>query len=127
MYACSFLNFDARFRQSCHNVISDMGLDFISTPRQVENGTLMFADSETDCRYAIYETGYIRRFIKRGYYTNQQDSSMWKGYQLNRQHKVDGRTVREPATTPDELLGKLVRAITHYRTEVAQRLVLVRG
>jgi hypothetical protein len=102
-----------------------MGLDFISTPRQVENGTLMWHDPETDVKYAIYETGYIRRFFERynyGYlYSEGATATKWSGYQLNRQRKVNRRNVRELATTPDELLGMLVRAIVSYRKTIARR------
>ncbi len=62
----NFCNFDARFRKSAALVANEMGMEFISTPRQVENGTLMFNDPVRNVKYAMYESGYVRRLTPLG-------------------------------------------------------------
>ena len=112
--------FNASFRKSAVAVAEALNLVFFSSETQVNHGTLMFYDPETDVRYAMYETGYVRRFIKRSFYFNLYDSSMWNGYQLNptfinkNQHGHKS-TVRIPVLNPNEQLGIMVKAVINYR------------
>jgi hypothetical protein len=106
--------FNASFRKSAYAVATEMGLEFISTNRQVENGTLMFYDPQTLAKYAMYESGYVRRIYSNGYQTVM--------YQLNKTHKV---AHQDPAYTfimtkrikanPEEQLGIFVKSIVNCR------------
>lgn len=116
--------FDARFRKSAFKVAAELGLDFISTKRQVENGSLMFYDDDTDTKYTISESGYVRRYI-RGTYSFQPT---WRAYQLNptTQSKIPTHTykgeqmyrtetIRHMVLDPNAQLGILVKAVINYR------------
>jgi hypothetical protein len=99
-----------------------MGLEFISTPRQVENGTLCFYDPETDTRYSLHESGYVRRHIRTSDWMEE-----WKTYQLNRTTQatviyVNSRGKEQSydctqriLATPDEQLAIFVRRVLSYR------------
>ena len=123
--------FNARFRTAVMAVAEEMGLEFISTPRQVENGTLMFNDPIGKVKYAMYESGYVRRFIPvgicpwgnsqtikgRGHQMyqlnrvirNAHKSSIWKDkvYNYVGAHRV--------LAGPDEQLGILVKSVANWR------------
>ncbi len=118
--------FNAKFRTDLVNVAETLGLEFISTHRQVENGTLMFEDPRTNCRYALYESGYIRRLIKKHEYLGSgawSKQSTWGMYPLNRRVKeyrtyLNGNThIGQPyrLAENDEQMAIFVRAITNYR------------
>lgn len=123
--------FNTRFRMSVMAVADEMGLDFISTQRQVENGTLMFEDRQTNTKYAMYESGYVRRFVPVGncpwgnsqtingkghqmyqlnrVIRNAHKSSIWNGkvYNYIGAHRV--------LSGPEEQLGILVKSVSNYR------------
>ena len=125
----SHCKFNAAFRTNVVSVANELGLTFISTPNQVNRGTLMFHDPITDTQYSLHESGYVRRYIK---------SSMWgympmtermktegmptNGYQLNRVQLVKSgtrsnvyyRSVRILAS-PYEQLGIFVKSVINYR------------
>jgi len=128
--------FDARYRQSVDRVLGSMGLFHIGTRRQVENGTLMYLDPRTNCLYALYESGYIRRFTPKQLAWGQAFQYNGKGYamyQLNpvynenrtytsldgKQHlyKVKARRLLSPI----EQLGRITIAITNYRIHLLTR------
>lgn len=111
----NYTKFNAHFRKSAVAVAEELGLQFISTERQVNNGTLMFYDASTDTKYAIYETGYVRRFIRRSFYFNLNQAGFWNGYQLNPQIKTGIHITRINISNPDRLLGIMVRAVANYR------------
>ena len=53
------------------NMLADEGLEFISTPRQIKNGTLMFRDTKLkNIKYSITASGYARRHVPRRSYAN---------------------------------------------------------
>ena len=119
--------FNASFRKSTYAVATEMGLEFISTKRQVENGTLMFNDPQTNVKYAMYESGYIRRLIPTGFRWSSSQTvkeQMHQMYQLNKTHKVthqgSGYTYQMTArikANPEEQLGILVKSIVNYRNK----------
>ncbi len=122
--------FDARYRQSVDRVLGSMGLYHVGTKKQVENGTLMYIDPRTDCLYALYESGYCRRFVPTTMAWGQAQTVNERGYamyQLNRtymenyiyQH-MDGtvykcRRKRRVLVGPMEQLGIVTAAIANYR------------
>lgn len=114
--------FNSAFRQNVVMVAESLGLTFISTPRQVNNGTLMFWDPQTDVKYSLHESGYVRRYIKRSFWGIGEDGLevATEGYQLNPTQKVyiPNRTskvaVRQLAT-PYEQLGIFTKAVIAYR------------
>ena len=123
--------FNARFRSTVMAVADEIGLEFISNSRQVENGTLMFNDPKSDVKYAMYESGYVRRLVPIGNcpWGNSQTIN-GRGhamYQLNRvvrnMHKsrtwnnqiYDYRGVHRILASPDEQLGILVKSVAIWR------------
>lgn len=124
--------FDARYRTSVDNVLTSMGLKLISTPRQIENGTLMYHDPYTKVIYALYESGYIRRLIPSfGWGTSQTiGGKTYAGYQLNKtcretiQREYNGRIYEfeqkvRILANPMEQLGIVVAGIANYRQKYA--------
>ena len=109
--------FNATFRLATAAVADELGLVLFSTKRQIENGTLEFYDPHTDVKYAIYESGYIRRFIRKSVRGMQLEHvwNVWTGYQLNPQQNAFGRNERILIDNPNEQLGIMVRAIVNYR------------
>ena len=122
--------FDARYRQSVDRVLGSMGLYHIGTRRQVENGTLMYRDPRTNCLYALYESGYIRRFTPKQLAWGkafQYNGKSYAMYQLNPVYNetknVKSYTGKEYLYTvkvrrllsPIEQLGRITIAITNYR------------
>jgi hypothetical protein len=125
--------FNASFRKSAAAVGEALGLEFISSKRQVENGTLMFNDSQTNVKYALYESGYVRRLVPIGRqpWGNSQtiDSKGHAMYQLNKVRKdwkhvtsYTGKTysyyqnVRILAN-PEEQLGIFAKAVVNWRNK----------
>jgi hypothetical protein len=123
--------FNASFRKSTYAVATEMGLEFISTKRQVENGTLMFNDPQTNVKYAMYESGYIRRLIPTGFRWSSSQTvkeQMHQMYQLNKTRKdfkttvYNGRTYTHYQTirikaNPEEQLGIFAKSIVNYRNK----------
>ena len=107
--------FNATFRLATASVAEELGLVLFSTKRQIENGTLEFYDPQTDVKYAIYESGYIRRFIRKTVRGVAHGWNAWTGYQLNPQQNAFGRNERILIDNPNEQLGIMVRAIVNYR------------
>jgi len=124
--------FNASFRKSAAAVATELGLEFISTKRQVENGTLMFNDPESNVKYAMYESGYVRRLVPIGNcpWGNSQtiNSKGHAMYQLNKTR--DGfktTTYKGKAYTsyqkirilanPDEQLGIFAKSIVNWRNK----------
>lgn len=106
--------FNAQFRKSAVAVAEAIGLEFISTKRQVENGTLMFIDPETETQYAMYESGYVRRGVGGCWNHFRSSSTSIRWYQLNRTERYHGRTVRMLAG-PYEQLGILAKSVVNWR------------
>lgn len=111
MATSKFCKFNARFRKATNRVAETMGLEFISTPLQVENGTLCFYDPETDTCYSLHESGYIRRHVRTD---NKMVKYDWQTYQLNRT-ELNRYSVSRILASPDTQLGIFVRAILNYR------------
>jgi hypothetical protein len=124
--------FNASFRKSAAAVATELGLEFISTKRQVENGTLMFNDPESNVKYAMYESGYVRRLVPIGRqpWGNSQtiDSKGHAMYQLNKTRKefkttvYNGRTYTHYQTirikaNPEEQLGIFAKSIVNWRNK----------
>jgi hypothetical protein len=123
--------FNASFRKSAVAVGEALGLEFISSKRQVENGTLMFNDPQSNVKYALYESGYVRRLTPldncpwgNSQTINERGHAM---YQLNKVRKewkqvtsYTGKTysyyqnVRILAN-PEEQLGILVKSVVNWR------------
>ena len=125
----AFAPFNANTRKKIHAVMVDMGLSLISTPRQIENGTLLYKDPETQCLYSFHQSGYCRRYTPlrqhwgAAYRINNTSYAM---YQLNRTQygtKVTTYNGREYTTyqkmrilaNPVEQLGIVAGAIALYR------------
>ena len=124
--------FNASFRKSAYAVATEMGLEFISTKSQVENGTLMFNDPQTNVKYAMYESGYVRRLLPTRCHWSSSQTIQDQGhqmYQLNRTHKVTKHwrdhngisrsylmTERIKAN-PEEQLGIFVKSIVNFRNK----------
>jgi hypothetical protein len=123
--------FNASFRKSAYAVATEMGLEFISTKRQVENGTLMFNDPQTNVKYAMYESGYVRRLLPTRCHWSSSQTIQDQGhqmYQLNRVHKVNKTNTYQGKTytytmkerikaNPEEQLGILVKSIVNFRNK----------
>ena len=122
----NYTKFNASFRQSVLAVAQELGLEFISTKRQVENGTLLFADPQCTnrgIRYALHESGYVRRYVQGGFYYSP---NYWNHYPLNRRtswtkQSAHGWKYRQMSSYQkahgDEQLGILVRAVLNYRNK----------
>jgi len=123
--------FDARYRQSVDRVMQSMGLYLISTHRQIENGTLMYWDPQTNCLYALYESGYIRRFTPKRLQWGaayRRKGTNYAMYQLNPTrietvtHTYKGQvskyeSIQRIKLNPAEQLGRITIAITNYRNK----------
>jgi hypothetical protein len=110
-----FMKFNTHFKQSINDIAFIFGLEFVSlSKRQRDNGTLVFYDDVTECLYAVYESGYVRRFIK-------VSEKKWMGYQLNRTLKLDKQQIRILAQTPEEILGLMIIGVINYRMTCANR------
>jgi len=119
----AYTKFNATFRASAVAVAQELGLEFISTRRQVNNGTLMFNDPETGVQYAMYDSGYVRRHIK-GYRHSFMKEAPRYMYPLNKRASyiapsTNGWNHSQCGTYllagPDEQLGILTRAVMNYR------------
>jgi hypothetical protein len=125
--------FNASFRKSAAAVGEALGLEFISTRRQVENGTLMFNDPQANIKYAMYESGYVRRLIPVGncpwgnsQTINGRGHAMYQLNKVRKEHKAftnfNGeaysyyQNVRILAG-PEEQLGILVKAVVNWRNK----------
>jgi hypothetical protein len=106
--------FNAQFRKSAVAVAEAIGLEFISTKRQVENGTLVFNDAKTNTQYAMYESGYVRRGVNGCWNRFSGSTASLRWYQLNRTERYHGRTARILAG-PCEQLGILVKSVVNWR------------
>ena len=123
--------FNASFRKSVAAVATELGMKFISTKRQVENGTLMFEDPETDSVYALYESGYIRRFIPLGWHWGVAQTIKKRNYAMYQLNKVQfaektteyaGKTYTHTMkqrikANPEEQLGIFVKSVVNYRNK----------
>jgi len=121
--------FNARYRQSVDRVLGSMGLYHVGTKKQVENGTLMYKDPRTDCLYALYESGYIRRLVPRKIRwgtSYRQEETNYAMYQLNPVYNEIRKcpdpfgtyiytSKRRRLLSPIEQLGRITIAITNYR------------
>jgi hypothetical protein len=106
--------FSSTFRQNVVRVAETLGLEFISTPRQVQNGTLSFYDPQGKCTYSLYESGYVRR----SYYNEYALFSHTNVYQLNRTRftqKSWGKSKQRILANPDEQLGIFTRSVINWR------------
>jgi hypothetical protein len=116
------MKFNAHFRNAVNEVASELGLDYASTTRQTNKGTLMFYDPVTGALYAIYESGYVRRFVKRNFWLRQ---GQYQGYQLNKTFTSKPasvrRTIRELCQTPEQALGIMAIGVLNYRKTLANR------
>lgn len=99
-----FTKFNTPFRKAAVAVADSMGLEFISTPRQVDNGTLMFRDPETNTRYSLHESGYVRRHLPNT-----------RAYQLNRVQHSRWSSPHRLLAHGDEQLGIMVISVINYR------------
>jgi hypothetical protein len=122
--------FNARTRRTIDLVMREMGLLLVSNKRQIENGTLLYVDLETQCLYGFYESGYCRRFVPTTMAWSQAqivNGIGYQMYQLNRtymenyiyQH-MDGtvykcRRKRRVLVGPMEQIGIVTAAIANYR------------
>ena len=118
--------FNTAFRQNVLMVAETLGLTFISTARQVNNGTLMFWDPQTEVKYSLHESGYVRRYIKPSPWgeIGKGLEVYMEGYQLNRTTKAktepnaNGYTreyTKRLLATPYEQLGIFTKAVITYR------------
>lgn len=121
--------FTTPFRKSAIAVAEELGLEFISTRLQVENGTLMFNDPDSNVKYALYESGYVRRLIgTTGGWSNSQtiDGCGHQMYQLNKttygykKTTYAGKTYTHYGKTrllaqPIEQLGILAQSVVNWR------------
>jgi|694.fasta_scaffold36925_13 hypothetical protein len=121
--------FNASFRKSVAAVAEELGLEFISTPRQVNRGTLMFNDPQSNVKYAMYESGYVRRLVPTSHHWSSSQTIGDKGHQMYQLNKTsfgfktttfNGREytsyqkIRIMAN-PEEQLGIMVKAIANWR------------
>lgn len=113
--------FNARYRLGLLRVAKVLGIDLISTDKQIEKGSLIFHDPIRDCYYGLYESGYVRRHIITGWFWGASqciDGKNVAGYQLNKtkRYLINGRvaTTRILAN-PDEQMAILVRSVLNYR------------
>lgn len=122
--------FNTSFRKTVLAVGHEIGLEFISTKRQIENGTLMFNDPQSNVKYALYESGYVRRIIpiRKTPWGNPQtiSSTGHTMYQLNKTrdgykttvYKEEGYTRYQKIrimANPEEQLAILVKSVINWR------------
>jgi len=124
-----FTTFNAYTRKKIHAVMTDMGLALISTRRQIENGTLMYRDPETQCLYSFHQSGYCRRYTPQRHHWGtafESNGTRYAMYQLNRvENGTKTTTYNGKAYTtrhqirilanPVEQLGIVTAAIALYR------------
>lgn len=110
--------FNTTFRTNVYAVAYELGLQSLTTPKQACNGTLMFHDPQTDTKYSIHESGYVRRHIKgTGLFTQNSE----EGYQLNRVDRIpnkynsNGFSSKRILANPYEQLGILVKSVINFR------------
>lgn len=102
-------------------ILEDIGLELISSPRQLANGTLYFEDTKMEGTfYSITATGYARRHDTtqmgggmRGMYQPPE-----RKYQLNKQDFSEDREVSRKLKPGDYagLAEDIVNAVKVYRT-----------
>jgi hypothetical protein len=112
-----YTKFNTPFRQAVVNIAEEIGLEFISTKRQVENGSLLFYDPQTGCKYGLYESGYIRRFIRTGTYPLNSRSPRtveYRNWRTNTQSTYYNKQAYDFANA-NEQLGIFVRSVFSYR------------
>ena len=125
--------FNTRFRMSVMAVADEMDLDFISTKRQVEKGTLMFEDRQTNVKYAMYESGYVRRLVPTGACPWARSQTIkGKGHQMYQLNKTcyDFKTINYNGKTytsyqkirilanAEEQLGIMVKSVSNWRQNI---------
>lgn len=106
--------FNAQFRKSAAAVATELGLEFISTKRQIENGTLMFNDPQSNVEYALYESGYVRRLDGQAMYQLNKTrmgikTTTYKGKEYTHYQKI------RVLANPDEQLGIFVKSVVNWR------------
>ena len=111
------LNLNARDRLAINDVLFDIDMEFVSTPAQVERGTLVWRDPHTDIRYAIYASGYVRRMRKSLYWppASRDYRERWVSNKLNREIRLFDSRYTMPIEDPNEALGRIIRAIYRDR------------
>ena len=110
----SYAKFNTSFRRAAVAVAEELGLEFISTKRQLNNGTLKFHDPKTDAQYALCESGYIRRYVKGFKHSFMTETPIYH-YPLNTRNKLWAANTTYDLAGPNEQLGIMVRAINNYR------------
>ena len=112
--------FSPQFRKAAIKAGKELRLEETTSARQTKNGTIEFYDEVTKCFYALYESGYIRRSVRSGWYGN----GTWKAYQLNPQNRIPNGTnyMGTPCYNTERVLldgwgqlGKLASCVAAYR------------
>ena len=104
-----YCKFNSTFRYHAIELGEALGLKFISSNRQVQNGTLRFYDPVMHCAYSLYESGYVRR----------ETNVSGRIYQLNqvKRHKTPyGWRSERLLATPLEQLGILAKSVLLFRS-----------
>lgn len=108
--------FNTSFRKSTVAVATELGLVLISTKRQIENGTLMFYDLESNVKYAMYESGYVRRLDGQTMYQLNKTrmgikTTTYKGKEYTHYQKI------RILANPNEQLGIFAKSVVNWRNK----------
>jgi hypothetical protein len=104
----------------CNYVANELGLLYMSSPKQIANGTAMFYDPQTNAYYGIYKSGYVRRICP-----NEWNYRGYAMYQLNRIKRTKLNTsgnytcyrYERILANPTEQLAILHRAVENFRKQ----------
>jgi len=88
-----------------------MRLTDVTTPLMDKHGSIRLYDPIAAVQYSLHESGYIRRYIKGGYYMSKNPVHP---YQLNKT-TTNGRQTRRTLATIDEQIVILINAVANYR------------
>jgi hypothetical protein len=105
-------------KSAIKKICAAMRLKDVTTTAMRIHGSIRLFDPIADVQYSLHESGYIRRYIKRGCYGyygyGGRPKTSTHPYQLNKTEKISGSTHRILATA-DEQIVILINAVANYR------------
>ena len=105
-------------KKAIEKICIAMRLTDVTTPVMDKHGSIRLYDPITEVQYSLHESGYIRRYIKCGYYGyygyGGRPKTSTHPYQLNKT-TTNGRQTRRTLATIDEQIVILINAVANYR------------
>lgn len=108
------MGYTTHFIKSAIAVTEAIGLEFISSEKQIRNGSLVFHDPESNTVYGLYLSGYVRRHSGNRMYQLNKTTYGHKVTEYNGQTYTHWGKIRL-LVGPDEGLGILVQAVVRWR------------